>query len=121
MNIGKNLGLSRGNAAVCALAGADEDRLGECLKTLVKHTDAGVPLMIWADGDPDPSRTLIVEQSLAGSSPAREVYHLGRGPEAGIANGVNAALAAAAPADVVIVKGDCIVGEGWLESLREAA
>src|SRR5581483_9794839 len=50
-----------------------------------------------------------------------EVIYARQEHNVGFPANVNAAFAAASPADVVVLNSDCVVAEGWLEGLRNAA
>jgi hypothetical protein len=83
----------RGDVAVCVCAPGDAERLADCLAALRAHTDPGHVLRAVGGEDGAPAT-------------AAELDH---------------ALAAAAPADVAVVAGGCLVTAGWLEGLRAAA
>ncbi len=107
VNIGESLGLRRGDAVVCVRAPTSRDGVDDCLRSVLEHTDARVPLLICGPLADPRLRSLVEER--VGSRPGHCVETLG------------AALRASAPADVVLLAGDVIVTDGWLESLREAA
>jgi len=52
---------------------------------------------------------------------SREVIHLPCQPGDDFAAVINAAVAAAAPADVIVLRPDCLVADGWLDGLHGAA
>lgn len=91
MSLDARLGMERGSVVVCVAAPAGG------LDSVLEHTAAGVPVVVCGGAEP---------------AAAREVYW---------AANVEAAIAIADPADVVLVSGECQVAEGWLDGLRDAA
>lgn len=89
-----SIGAGREDVVVCIRGGS-----GPALESVLAQTEPEVPLVIC--GEP-PAR----------ASSGRMVW---------VAANVTDAIAAAAPADVVLVRSDCAVPAGWLAGLRHAA
>lgn len=120
VNIGESLGLHRGDMVVCVVLRAGDERFADCLRNLLKHTDADVPLL-FCDPSPDRPFRALIEERVAAPPNDRAAHYLACAVQPGPADVLNAAVAATAPADVVILGGDVLVAEGWSASLREAA
>ena len=78
-----------------------------------------VRILIADDASPDPAIHAFVTSLQAVLE--HEVSYLRQPENLGFPGNVNAAFAAAAPADVVVLNSDCVVAAGWLEGLRRAA
>jgi len=88
---------------------------------VLAHTPAEVVILICDDASPDGrSRELVARLEREGTTPHRLCY-LRREQNVGFPANVNGAFEIAAPADVVVLNSDCVVAEGWLEGLRDAA
>ena len=92
---------------VCIVAPDGSQDFDESLESILTHTHVDVPVVLTGEGLEAPHSTRVVLISA--------VAGVGRGA------GVRAALTAAAPADVVVIRSDCIVAAGWLQGLRDAA
>lgn len=96
--------------------GAHEHFVG-CIRSVLAHTPADVRVLIADDASPDER-----SREFAGKLESEhQLFYLRQAQNLGFPANVNAALAAAAPADVVILNSDCVVAEGWLAGLRDAA
>jgi glycosyltransferase involved in cell wall biosynthesis len=101
----ESIGATRGGVVVCIAAGGQSERLDRCVRSVLRHTMKPVPIVLYGD--------LGSEQPVDGvSRPDRPIA---------LRADVNAALAAAAPADVVLLSSDCVVAAGWLDGLSDAA
>ncbi|HWK27394.1 MAG TPA: glycosyltransferase [Solirubrobacter sp.] len=118
---GQRVDAGGADTVVCVpLHGAHEE-FKCCLRSLLRHTHADVPILIADDADPDPAaRTWVGELERTGSL-RHTISWLRQEPNLGFPGNCNAAFAASAPADVAVVNSDCEVGAGWLEGLRAAA
>jgi GT2 family glycosyltransferase/glycosyltransferase involved in cell wall biosynthesis len=117
---GDRLDVRRGEAVVCIpVYGARESFL-ECLTSVVRHTEAQTPILICDDATPDADLRAPID-SLLRNRDRPNVYYMRQTENVGFVKTVNAAMAATDPADVVVLNSDCVVGEGWLFSLRDAA
>jgi GT2 family glycosyltransferase len=121
VNIGDNLGLRRSDAVVCVPVYGAEALFAECLVSVLAHTDPGVPLLICDDATPSERIRAIVEETLASADRSHTVHYLRQPRNVGFVANVNAAMELTAPADIVLLNSDCVVSEGWLPLLRDAA
>jgi GT2 family glycosyltransferase len=101
--------LTRGEAVVCIPVFGALDLFERCLASVIEHTPADVPILVADDASPEVP------------VPHDRVEHLRQEKNVGFVENVNAAFAATAPADVVVVNSDCIVTPGWFEGMRAAA
>ena len=92
-----------------------------CLQSVLAHTPATVPILICDDASPDPRSREFVAGLAAKASGDHAIFYARREDNVGFPGNANGGLAGAAPADVVILNSDCVVGAGWLEGLRDAA
>jgi len=116
---GETIGAQRGETVVCIPVYGAPGLFAECLTSVLAHTPSDVAILIADDASPDPaigefvvSLTDVLEHDLS---------YLRQPENLGFPGNVNAAFAAAAPADVVVLNSDCVVTAGWLEGLRRAA
>lgn len=118
---GQPVGAAAGNAVVVIPVYGALDDFAACLHSILRHTPDEVPVLVADDGTPGTALgTMLVELDAAGCLDL-DVYYA-RAPEnRGFVLNMNAAFAATAPADVVMVNSDVVVAEGWFEGLRAAA
>jgi glycosyltransferase involved in cell wall biosynthesis len=90
---------------VCIAGGHEPEHLDRCLRSVLPHTVEQVPILVYGDLGSD-----ALPDGLGG--PGRAIPHHAD---------LNAALAAAAPADVVLLSSECVVAAAWLDGLRDAA
>lgn len=118
---GVKMEAQRNDVVVCIpLYGGHEYFVG-CLRSVLAHTPKQFPIMICDDASPDRRSEHFVRR-LAEEVPGdHEIIYVRRQVNGGFAANINAALAAAEPADLVILNSDCVVAAGWIEGLIEAA
>ena len=87
---------------------------------MLRHTPGDVAILICDDASPDHRSSEHVRE-LEGRDAERRLFYLRQPHNVGFPANVNAAFAAAAPADVVILNSDCVVAGGWLDGLHAAA
>ncbi len=92
MQAGERLEVTRGEVVVCVRG----DGAAETLRSVLERTDPNVPVLV---NDP----TVGANERVLALDPKADV------------------VAAAAPADVVLLDAGCVVADGWLPALREAA
>lgn len=116
---GATLGAERNEVVVCIPVFGAAEMFAECVTSVLAHTPADVRILIGDDASPDPairgfvtSLTDVLEH---------EVSYLRQPKNLGFPGNVNTMLAAAAPADVIVLNSDCVVADGWLQGLRRAA
>lgn len=119
---GASLGARRGEVVVAIPVYGGHEDFVPCLRSVLAHTDPGVRILICDDASPD-RRSEDFVHKLAEGSPddSRQVFYMRREANVGFPANVNGALAASAPADLVVLNSDCMVAAGWLEGLRDAA
>ncbi len=115
------LGAERGEVVVCIPVYGGPELLAECLTSVLAHTPVDIRILIADDASPDPSIRGFVDSLQAAGRIEHELCYLRQPENLGFPGNVNAAFAAAAPADVVVLNSDCVVADGWLEGLRRAA
>jgi GT2 family glycosyltransferase len=115
---GGTLGAARGDAVICIPLHGAHDLFVRCIRSVLTHTPPEVAVLVADDHGPDPASEAFVEGLDAGG---RRVAWMRQPENLGFVGNMNAAFAAAAPADVVILNSDCVVAEGWFQGLRDAA
>jgi GT2 family glycosyltransferase/glycosyltransferase involved in cell wall biosynthesis len=93
----------------------------ECLRSVLSHTDASVPVLVADDSSPDPAIERFLYDLDASGALLHEVFYLRQPQNLGFVGNVNVAFDCISPADPVLLNSDCLVAEGWLEALRAAA
>ena len=121
LKIGENLGLGRGMALVCIPVYGAEELFAECLASVLAHTEPDVPVLICDDATPSQHIRPIIDETLASGDWAHTIYYLQQPWNVGFVANANAAMSVSAPGDLVLLNSDCVVSEGWLPSLRDAA
>jgi GT2 family glycosyltransferase len=119
---GASLGAGRGEVVVAIPVYGGHEDFVPCLRSVLAHTPVEVPILICDDASPD-RRSEDFVRKLASESPddSRRLFYMRRETNVGFPANVNGALAVSAPADLALLNSDCMVGEGWLEGLRDAA
>lgn len=112
------IGARRGEVVVCLQAGPSYESLAACARSVLAHTPASVPILICDPGGDDDRQRRLAQRLGNVSQIEHELFYLTASP-AQVA--LRDALAAAAPADVLLLRTACIVGPGWLDGLRDAA
>ncbi len=111
----------RGEIVVCIPVYGAHEQFVTCLHSVLTHTPADVHILICDDASPDVrSRELVARLEREGETEHTLLY-MRQEHNVGFPANVNAAFAAAAPADVVVLNSDCVVAAGWLTGLRDAA
>lgn len=119
---GETLGAGRGEAVVCIPVYGACELFVECMVSVLAHTPEDVRILIADDASPDPAIERFVESlAAAGRLDRHDVAYLRQPENLGFPANANAAFAAAAPADVVLLNSDCVVDAGWFSGLRRAA
>lgn len=116
----EKLVIARGEPAVCVPVYGAYDMFVQCVRAILAHTAADVPVLIADDGSPDPAvRGFLDEVSQA--FPERELFYTRQAERRGFVFNANHIFEVVSPGDVVLVNSDCMVTPGWLEGLRSAA
>ena len=77
--------------------------------------------MIYDDASPDRRSESFVRELAERNPSEHQVFYARREQNVGFPANMNGGFAAAGPADVVILNSDCVVADGWLAGLRDAA
>ncbi|HLM50742.1 MAG TPA: glycosyltransferase [Solirubrobacteraceae bacterium] len=112
--------LARGQIAVGLLAEGGAEVLARALRALLDHTDPTAALLVSLPTGGDPALERLLAEVRA-AHPERGIAAPPAPADASPAARAQALADSAAPADVVIVRGDVAVAEGWLEGLAAAA
>jgi len=113
---GATAGCSRGEIAVAVLLSGSPGSLARCLASVSAHTPADVLILVAELDSADPANVAV----LADFARGRRIVHTRPSP-AGPGATLSDALAVLVPADVIVLRGDCVVGASWLTGLRAAA
>ena len=118
---GATIGAERGEVVVCIPVHNGYEDFAGCLRSVLAHTPTDVRILISDDASPDTRPEQFVRKLDLADASEHEVLYVRRDRNVGFPANADGALAAASPADVVLLNSDCVVGEGWLEGLRDAA
>jgi GT2 family glycosyltransferase len=116
-----SIGAGRGQVVVCIPVYGGHEHFVSCLQSVLAHTPADVPILICDDASPDPRSQELVRSLEREDGSPHDLFYLRRKGNVGFPANANGAFAIAAPADVLVLNSDCVVAEGWLEGLRDAA
>jgi GT2 family glycosyltransferase/glycosyltransferase involved in cell wall biosynthesis len=116
---GTRIGAQRGEVVVCIPVYGGHEHFLACLESVLAHTPTDVRILVCDDASPDPRSCEFIRGLDDGHG--RELFYLRRSENVGFPGNANGGFELADPADVVIVNSDCLVAEGWLEGLRDAA
>lgn len=92
------------------------DDVVACIRNLLEHTPANVPILAIDDASTDPR----ISEALRAIADERFIY-IRKPTNSGFVSTANLAFEIAKPRDVVLVNSDVIVPARWLERLRAAA
>ncbi len=118
---GATLGTQRGDVVVCVPVYAGHEHFIDCMRSVLAHTAPEIPILVCDDASPDPRSHEFVGKLADVEGSEHDLYYLRRERNLGFPANVNGAFEMAAPADVVVLNSDVVVGEGWLEGMRDAA
>ena len=112
---GETVGAARGEPVVCIPVYGGGELFSRCLASVVRHTPPAVRVLVADDATPGDEVDRLLEPA------DRPLYLLRQPRNVGFPANANAAMAAAAPGDPVLLNSDCAVAAGWLDGLRAAA
>ena len=119
---GANLGVGRGEVVVAIPVFGGHEDFVPCLRSVLAHTPVEVPILICDDASPDRrSEEFVRKLATESADDPRQLFYMRRDTNVGFPANVNGALSVSAPADMALLNSDCMVGEGWLDGLRDAA
>jgi GT2 family glycosyltransferase len=111
----------RSDVVVCIPVYGAHELFVRCLDSVLAHTPSDVHILICDDASPDArSREVVARLGNAGETD-HTVFYMRQERNVGFPANVNTGFAIAAPADVVVLNSDCVVADGWLAGLRDAA
>jgi glycosyltransferase involved in cell wall biosynthesis len=94
--------------------------LALCIHSVLVHTPRNVPILVW-DSAPDSCSLDAVTAIEHENGNAHELFYSRSDCHADFAANASRVFALTAPADVVLLSSDCVVADGWLDGLRQAA
>ena len=118
---GASLPVERGRPVVCIPVYGAYELFVQCLRSVLAHTERGLPFLVADDASPDPRIGDFLDQLESVGTLDHDVYYVRQERNLGFVANSNRAFDAVAPADPVLLNSDCMVDEGWLEGLRDAA
>ncbi len=101
---------------MCSRRGADGAAIG-LPDTVCAHTPIDTVILVCGESD----RLARAEPIARTVAAERDISFVRRPDDSAVGGGIEAAVALAAPADIVLVSSDVSVAAGWLQSLRDAA
>jgi glycosyltransferase involved in cell wall biosynthesis/GT2 family glycosyltransferase len=121
LEIAERVPSERGDVVVCVPLHGGHDQFVECAQSILAHTPFDVRLLVADDASPDDRSRRFLEELDAAALLDREVYYARSAETRGFVHTLNDAFERTSPADVVVVNTDCVVTDGWFESMRTAA
>jgi glycosyltransferase involved in cell wall biosynthesis/GT2 family glycosyltransferase len=118
---GEALDPDRGEVVVCIPVFGARGLFEQCLRSVVQHTAAGTLVLVADDASPDPGIEAFTAAVADEPQTTVRLAYVRRTQNTGFVRNMNAAFAATAPADVVILNSDVVVAADWLERLSAAA
>ena len=118
---GTGLPVTRREVVVCIPVYGAADLFARCIRSVLAHTPREVVVLVADDASPDPGIRALLEELDGDGLLEHHVRYLRQPENLGFVANVNAAFAAAAPADVAVLNSDCVVAADWLTELRAAA
>jgi glycosyltransferase involved in cell wall biosynthesis/GT2 family glycosyltransferase len=111
----------RGDVVICVPLNGGLDQFVECAQSILAHAPPEVALLVVDDANPDDRPRRFLEELDAATLLDRAVYYVRSAAKRGFVYTLNDAFERTSPADVVVVNSDCVVTEGWFESMTAAA
>lgn len=113
--------LPRGSAVVVIPICSSHDLFVQCIESTLKYTPQDIPIVIADDASHDPAIHNYLRKLNACNVLSHNLYYLSHQDKVGFVNNINTVFNITAPADVVILNSDCVVGDNWLTNLQRAA
>jgi len=111
----------RGDVVVAVPLYGAHRQFVECIRSLLAHTPDIVPIVISDDASPDERSREFIEKLDDSGVLAHTVYYQRSAENRGFVRTVNDVFAQTSPADVIVVNSDCVVTDGWFQSMTRAA
>lgn len=118
---GETVGAQRDEVVVCIPVYGGHEHFVSCLASVLAHTPTDTRILVCDDASPDPRSEEFIRKLAREARSDHELFYVRRERNVGFPGNVNGGFAIAAPADVVVLNSDCVVADGWLMGLREAA
>jgi glycosyltransferase involved in cell wall biosynthesis/GT2 family glycosyltransferase len=103
-------------AVLTLYSGGDTWR--SCVESLLEHTSAEMPIVVFDDAGPSSLALAQLQQSELAFG--REFYYFRQASNQGVVKNLNSAFEMLAPADIIVLNSDIIVGPEWDVRLVEA-
>jgi GT2 family glycosyltransferase/glycosyltransferase involved in cell wall biosynthesis len=111
----------RGDAVACIPLHGAHEAFVECVHSILAHTPRHVRLVVADDASPDDRSLRFLQELDSAAVLEHDVYYVRSARNCGFVRTVNDAFQRSSPADVAVVNSDCVVTEGWFESMAAAA
>jgi GT2 family glycosyltransferase/glycosyltransferase involved in cell wall biosynthesis len=111
----------RGDAALCIPVHGAHPEFVECMRSVLRHTPAEIPIMVADDASPDDRSRRFLEELDAAVELEHTVFYTRSEENRGFVSTVNDAFERVAPADVIVLNSDCLVTAGWFDAMKRAA
>ena len=108
----------RGAIVVVIPVYGSHDRFVECIRGVLAHTPADIPVLVVDDASPDERSTEFLVRLDGHDALAHTVYCVKHKENKGFVATANEAFERCDPADVIVLNSDCVVTAGWLEAMR---
>lgn len=118
---GERLDAARGAVVVAIPVYGARELFTRCLESVARASPPGTRVLVADDASPDREIAAVARRIGEDAGDGLDVAYLRQPENGGFVRNANAAFAAAAPADVVLLNSDVEVPSGWLERLRAAA
>jgi GT2 family glycosyltransferase len=112
---------ARGDVTVCIPLYGAHDHFVECMRSVIAHTPADVPILIADDASPDGRSLAFLEQLAETTDFEHQLYYSRSAENRGFVRTVNDAFERSAPADLIVLNSDCVVTAGWFRGMVAAA
>jgi glycosyltransferase involved in cell wall biosynthesis len=121
LEAGQRIDASREQPVVCIPVYGAYEHFVPCLRSVLEHTSETVPILVADDASPEKRIEGFLYELEAAGALTHHLWYLRQRRNLGFVGNVNSAFVSAYPGDAVVINSDCVVSDGWLDSLREAA
>ena len=121
IEFGADIGARRSTVVICIIVREHDRGLIPSLNSISAHTAGDVPLLVCDQARTSSSSREAIRSLERECQGARELLYVPREDGGALPLNVNRLLAMAADADVVLLEPGCMVADGWLDGLQEAA
>jgi GT2 family glycosyltransferase len=110
-----------GSAVICVPLYCAHDEFVACVRSILAHTPARVPVLVADDASPDDRSERFLKALDEAGQLDRDVYYRRSETNRGFVATANDAFRRTAPADVIVLNSDCVVTSGWFDAITAAA